>query len=59
MQPLVLASLLDLYYLFWKGFPELKKSFTGRGVVAHTCHPSYSGGRDGKDRGLRTPQGKS
>jgi hypothetical protein len=28
----------------------------GLGVVAYTCHPSSSGGEDGKDQGSRSAQ---
>jgi hypothetical protein len=31
---------------------------TNRAPVAHTCNPSYSGGRDQEERGLKPAQGK-
>jgi hypothetical protein len=34
------------------------KNKVGLGIVVHTCHPSYSGGRDREDHGSRTAWGK-
>jgi hypothetical protein len=31
------------------------RSFVVPGVVAHSCNPSYSGGRDQEDRGSKLP----
>jgi hypothetical protein len=35
-----------------------KKSHVGPGMVAHTCNPSYSGGRDEGDHSSRPAQSK-
>jgi hypothetical protein len=31
----------------------MKKGAKGRAPMAHTCHPSYSGGRDQENRSLK------
>jgi hypothetical protein len=40
----------------WKNMPQ--KQYRKPGVVAHTCNPSYLGGRDQEDCGLRPAQAK-
>jgi hypothetical protein len=39
----------------------LSKSYlrAGRSLVAHVCNPSYSGGRDQEDHGLKPAQANS
>jgi hypothetical protein len=37
---------------------ELKKEDPSWVSVTHTCNPSYSGGRDQKDHGLKPSLGK-
>jgi hypothetical protein len=37
----------------------LKIAGTSRVLVAHTCNPSYSGGRDQKDLGSKPAQANS
>jgi hypothetical protein len=34
-------------------FKKKNKKVFGQALVAHTCNPSYSGGRDQEDGGLR------
>jgi hypothetical protein len=37
----------------------IKKYTFTQAPVAHTCHPSYSGGRDQEDHSLKPPQPNS
>jgi hypothetical protein len=39
--------------------PFLKNTKINWVLVAHTCNPSYSGGRDQEDHGLKLAQGNS
>jgi hypothetical protein len=43
------------FFFKWR----IQRKHTRPGLVAHTCDPSYSGGRDWGDRGLRTIQSES
>jgi hypothetical protein len=47
-------------HIYEKGFMYMiyKKETTSQVLVAHTCNPSYSGGRDQKDLGSKPAQGK-
>jgi hypothetical protein len=45
-------------FIFFKMSLEYK-TIPSWALVAHTCHPSYSGGRDQEDRGSKTTHGNS
>jgi hypothetical protein len=44
--------------VYWK-FPALKEKFRYQAPVAHAYNPSYSGGRDQDDLGLKPAQANS
>jgi hypothetical protein len=50
-----------MLHLVWEtnGGGERKEKHEGLELVAHTCNPSYSGGRDQEDRGSKPARGKS
>jgi hypothetical protein len=59
--PQQLMCLLDSligFTLFPLKFYLLKKAGLSWALVAYTCNPSYSGGRDQEDRGSKPTPGK-
>jgi hypothetical protein len=51
-------ALFSLSLFFFFSFFETK-SYYGLALLAHTCSPSYSGGRDQEDRGSKPAQANS
>jgi hypothetical protein len=56
----ILRTYIHLHICKTRQFIMLNsKSSSVQTVVAHTCHPIYSGGKDQEDHDLRTAQANS